>query len=62
MWFFCSFCNAQNKTELPTDKIEFETKNLITPHGPNNSDRKDKNLLPSKIKKQSRVCRLKLLY
>jgi ligand-binding sensor domain-containing protein len=33
---FCSFCNAQNKTELPTSNTKSETKEVITSHGPNN--------------------------
>ena len=32
---FCSFCNAQNKTELPIS----ETKGVITSYGPNTSVR-----------------------
>ncbi|HTF29378.1 MAG TPA: two-component regulator propeller domain-containing protein [Flavitalea sp.] len=36
---FCSFCNAQTKTELPTGDTSSETKHVITSHGPNTSVR-----------------------
>ena len=39
MIVFCSFCNAQNKTELPTGDTKSETKDVITYHGPNNISR-----------------------
>jgi ligand-binding sensor domain-containing protein len=39
MIVFCSFCNAQNKTELPTGNTKSETKEVITSHGPNNITR-----------------------
>jgi len=34
MIVFCSFCNAQNKTELPTGNTRSETKDVITSYGP----------------------------
>src|SRR5688500_9109373 len=36
---FCSFCNAQNKPELPTSNTKSETKDVITYNGPNNITR-----------------------
>jgi len=36
---FCSFCNAQNKTKLPTDNTRYETKEVIASYGPNTSVR-----------------------
>ena len=39
MIVFCSFCNAQNKTELPTGNTKYEIKEVITSHGPNTSVR-----------------------
>lgn len=42
-WFlmivFVSFCNAQNKTELPSGNTELGTKDLITYNGPNSITR-----------------------
>jgi ligand-binding sensor domain-containing protein len=38
MVVFCSFCNAQNKTEATGD-AKSQTKDAITPHGPNNITR-----------------------
>jgi len=34
MFVFCSFCNAQNKTELPTGNTKSEIKDVITSTGP----------------------------
>jgi streptogramin lyase len=39
MIVFCGFCNAQNKTELPTGNTRSETKNVTTANGPNNISR-----------------------
>ncbi|RDB04972.1 histidine kinase [Runella aurantiaca] len=39
MFVFCSFCNAQNKTELPTGHTEYKNKGVITSYGPNTSVR-----------------------
>ena len=36
---FYNFCNAQNKTGLPTANPRLETKEVITSHGPNNITR-----------------------
>ncbi len=37
MIVFCSFCNAQIKTKLPTDNASYETKDVITSYGPGTS-------------------------
>lgn len=39
MFVFCSFCNAQNHTELPTGNTKPETKGVITSYGPGTSVR-----------------------
>ena len=39
MIVFCSFCNAQNKTEPSKGNTKYETKDVITSHGPNNITR-----------------------
>ena len=39
MFMFCNYCEGQNKTDLPTDTIEAETKESITLHGPTTSVR-----------------------
>ena len=36
MFIFCTLCKRLNKTDLPRDTIQSETKDVITPHGPNN--------------------------
>ncbi len=46
MFVFCSFCNAQNKTDLQTGNTEYKNKGVITSHGPGTSVRtirKDRN-------------------
>lgn len=37
MFIACISCKGQNKTELPKDIIQSETKNVIALHGPNNN-------------------------
>ncbi len=46
MFVFCTPCRGQNKSELPKDNINFETKDIITSHGPGTPVRnikKDRN-------------------
>ena len=35
MFVFNTFCEGQNKTRLPKENIKSETKNIVTPSGPN---------------------------
>ena len=39
MFIFCTCCIGQNKTDLPTDTVKSETKEVITSYGPNSITR-----------------------
>jgi hypothetical protein len=39
MFVFCTFCKAQNQTDLPPDTIQSESKEAISSHGPTTSVR-----------------------